>query len=245
MTLQFRTEKLTCLSTELDSALVLDTSEMLARIGCYNAATKTLYETTCPATQKPSESILTSIQACLQEAQLPLKEIKAMLVGLGPGSFTGLRVGLATMKGLAMGAQVPLYGFCSLEALALSHQANVIVPVRNAQRGDVFAGAFANKGTSPTLENIIPVGLFRPEDFAAQLDALATQQIALLGESASLLKPHLKNPEQYLFTTTNLNTESALVLKQNDILEERLIELNALSPAYLRLSAAEENIKNT
>lgn len=243
MSLSFRCEKIAHLSAKSGSALILDTSDTLALMGCYNASTHTLFETTCPATQKPSESILISIQACLKEAKIPLNEIHTMLIGLGPGSFTGLRVGLATMKGLALGAQVPLYGFCSLEALALSHHAKIIVPTRNAQRGELFAGAF--KKNNDALNCIIPVGLYHPEALAAHLNALQDDPVTLLGEAAALLKPYLKASEQFVFTTQQMKTEQALMLKQDEIQKGQYLALEELSPAYLRLSAAEENIKNT
>ena len=241
MSLSFRCEKISRLSAKLGSALTLDTSETLALMSCYNASTNTLFETTCPATQKPSESIIISIEACLKEAKLSLNDIHTMLIGLGPGSFTGLRVGLATMKGLALGAQVPLYGFCSLEALAQSHHAKIVVSIRNAQRGELFAGAFKKKNDA--LNCILPVGIYHPEALAMHLNTLQDCPVTLLGEAASLLKPYLKIPEQFVFTTQQMKTEEALLLKQDEIQKGQYLELEALSPAYLRLSAAEENIK--
>ena len=67
-----------------------------------------------------SSSIIPSIEKILKESKINLKDIDAFVVGLGPGSFTSLRVGLATIKGLAFATGKPLVGVPSLDAIALN-----------------------------------------------------------------------------------------------------------------------------
>jgi len=72
-----------------------------------------------------------------------LSKVDALAVGIGPGSFTGLRVGLAALKAIAYARQLPLLGISSLRALALSaSRSELLVPTLEARRGELYAAAF-------------------------------------------------------------------------------------------------------
>jgi len=73
---------------------------------------------------------------------MSIDRLRAVVVGLGPGSFTGLRVGLATAKGLALGGGVPIYGTSSLAMLAASTGPGLVAPVIEARRGEIFAALY-------------------------------------------------------------------------------------------------------
>jgi len=107
-----------------------------------------------------SADLLVAIDAACTRAGLAPTELDAVAVGAGPGSFTGLRIGMATAKGIAFAAGRPLWIVSSLAALAADARASlepprgVICAVLDARRGEVFAGCFR----APTLE---PVGTER------------------------------------------------------------------------------------
>jgi len=86
-----------------------------------------------------------------------LSRVDALAVGLGPGSFTGLRVGLAALKAIAYARELPLAGVSSLRALALSAQrADVVVPTLEARRGELYASAVDGGGTVVLPETVMP-----------------------------------------------------------------------------------------
>jgi len=90
----------------------------------------------------------------LEEAAVTRDQIDLLAVATGPGAFTGLRIGLATMQGLAMTLGRPVIGVSALDALAAQGEslgADLIVPWMDAQRGDVFA-ALIDAKTATTLE---------------------------------------------------------------------------------------------
>ncbi len=91
-------------------------------------------------------SFLPNLHHVLQISQSEIGQIKAVVVTTGPGSFTGLRVGLATAKGLAQGLRRPLIGVSSLEAMAahLPSSANPICPLLNSRAGEVFCALFGH-----------------------------------------------------------------------------------------------------
>jgi len=94
--------------------------------------------------RKHTERLLPGMDWLFQELAIEPREIEAVSVGIGPGSFTGLRVGLATAKGLALSLSVPIVGVSSLEALAwqVRFYPGKILALLDARKGQVFAGFF-------------------------------------------------------------------------------------------------------
>lgn len=90
-----------------------------------------------------SDVVLSLIERALASAAVDKRQIERVCVGVGPGSFTGLRIGLATAKGIALARGVPVVGADSLAALALVGDGALRVPVLDARRGEVFAAAYA------------------------------------------------------------------------------------------------------
>ena len=87
----------------------------------------------------------TSLSALLKEAELTPAHLGGVGVGVGPGSYTGLRVGVAAAKGIAQGLGIPLHGESTLAAMAagvLTEQTRVVVAL-DARRGNVYAGFFS------------------------------------------------------------------------------------------------------
>lgn len=101
-----------------------------------------------------SSSIIPAINNLLKSAKLGIKDIDGLAVGIGPGSFTSLRVGLATVKGLAVALNKPVVGIPSLDILARTVSkvsAPTICPVMDARRQLVYAGMYDNTGPKRAL----------------------------------------------------------------------------------------------
>jgi tRNA threonylcarbamoyladenosine biosynthesis protein TsaB len=93
-----------------------------------------------------SEVIFGLLDRVLREARSRIERVNVIAVSLGPGSFTGLRIGLALAKTLARFGRIPLAGIPTLEALAaeacLSHDAPAYAPLMDARRGEVYASLY-------------------------------------------------------------------------------------------------------
>ncbi|HTR51713.1 MAG TPA: tRNA (adenosine(37)-N6)-threonylcarbamoyltransferase complex dimerization subunit type 1 TsaB [Kofleriaceae bacterium] len=110
--------------------------------------------------------LLVKIDELCRDAGVAPRELEAVAVGAGPGSFTGLRIGMATAKGIAFAAGRPLWVASSLAALAWRVRevdADVVVAVIDARRGEVYAGAYARE----TLEPVAPEAVMPPGELAA------------------------------------------------------------------------------
>lgn len=123
-----------------------------------------------------------AVDAVLRRAAVSLGEIDAFAVSIGPGSFTSLRVGLATVKGLAFGGSCPVAPVSSLAALAgaVPDAGLPVVPLLDARRGEFYAAVYAPGGRP--AEPILAEGVYTPDALIAALP----RRCVLVGEGAAL-----------------------------------------------------------
>jgi tRNA threonylcarbamoyladenosine biosynthesis protein TsaB len=90
--------------------------------------------------RRHAETLVPAIEFCCQQSGVELDEIGLVAVDVGPGLFTGMRVGLATGKAMAQALRVPMIGISALDLLAFAHRQSdrVVVPVVDARKGEVF-----------------------------------------------------------------------------------------------------------
>jgi tRNA threonylcarbamoyladenosine biosynthesis protein TsaB len=120
--------------------------------------------------------VLEAVHGTLVSVGLSADAIDGIVVGVGPGGFTGLRIGIATALGLGQALAVPVTGAVSLEALALgiadaAPEAAAVVPVLDARRGELFAAAYRPEPDGGLTELITPIAI-APEALGEELDAL-------------------------------------------------------------------------
>lgn len=160
--------------------------------------------------------ILELVDACLAQAAVPIEAIACVAVSSGPGSFTGLRVALATAKGIALGGDVGLIGISTLEALATTAVApcaaagartaapgTVVAPCLDARKGEVYAAGFVVRDAAawqqpnPWLERCSPDAAWKPDAFARELARWCggTRSAVLLGDGPMRYRDHLDLPE--------------------------------------------------
>ena len=143
-----------------------------------------------------SERLLPAIDRLLELAGVSLAEVGAFAVSIGPGSFTGLRIGLATLKAFAFGDARPVVPVSTLAALcaAAAGTRGPVAALLDARRGEVYAAAVASAGELEA--GLLPDSVFRPEELAARL---AREALLVVGEDAEpaaaqllLLRPDLR-----------------------------------------------------
>lgn len=185
-----------------------------------------------------SRTLLPMAEDMLKNAELSLDKVDLFAVAHGPGSFTGIRIGVSTVKGLAWAADKPCVGVSTLEAMAWHGLAagGLVCPVMDARRSQVYNALFQ-------VENGKPVRLC--EDRPIALSQLAEELRALnapaflIGDGAELAEKYLR--EQAIPCTVapeNLRWQSAWGVAMAAI-DKTPGNADALLPVYLRLSQAE------
>lgn len=187
-----------------------------------------------------SDQLLPRIAAALAEAGLAPTALDAVAVGVGPGSFTGLRIGVAAAKGVAFAAGRPLWAVSSLAALALDlaalTDAALLVPVLDARRGEVFAGTYVRAGA--VVAEAGPDRVLPPAELAAVIDALAPASVALTGDGVAAYRDEL-GPLAARAVGGGPDAPSAVAIARLALAGDRVDVLGHGAPRYIRPSEAE------
>ncbi|NOX97985.1 MAG: tRNA (adenosine(37)-N6)-threonylcarbamoyltransferase complex dimerization subunit type 1 TsaB [Nitrospirae bacterium] len=116
--------------------------------------------------------LMPMIDHILKDAHLTIRQMDAVAVSLGPGSFTGLRIGIATAKGLCLALRKPLIGISTLDALAhnIGHTSQLICPLLDARKGEVYTAIYRYRlpGKKQRLEKL-------SKDMVLSLDKLLSK----------------------------------------------------------------------
>jgi tRNA threonylcarbamoyladenosine biosynthesis protein TsaB len=171
-----------------------------------------------------------TIQQLFKNEKLQLQELAAVAVTIGPGSYTGLRVGLSAAKGLCFALNVPLIAVNSLFLIASTGneaETDLICPCIDARRMEVFTAVY-----NSSLEEILPPqALIIDSNSFSSL--LANSTISFCGNANEKMKPMLSGPQSF-FTT---NTASAMQMVPIAVKRFRNKEFNQLSttdPFYIK-----------
>jgi tRNA threonylcarbamoyl adenosine modification protein YeaZ len=144
--------------------LALDTSSAAvsaALVEATESATRGIAEQQTINARGHGEYLAPMIEACLREADTTPRDLRAIVVGTGPGPFTGLRVGLVTAAVMAETLGIPAYGVCSLDGIAHGHK--TVLVATDARRKEVYwatyrrtriAGPFVSKPVDVPLDGI-------------------------------------------------------------------------------------------
>ena len=190
-----------------------------------------------------SRTLMPMVEAMLQNSGLALSDMDAIAVAVGPGSFTGLRIGIAAAKGLAWGAEKPCIAVSTLEAMAmpLSHMdGHLILCAMDARRQQIYNALFlAQEGK---LVRLRPDRAISLEEVAAEVrDEM--RPITVVGDGAALCHGFLTQAGiPCALAPIHLRAQSAVgvgLAAEALAKEGKLLSAQDLSPVYLRLSQAE------
>ena len=185
-----------------------------------------------------SRTLLPMAEDMLKNAELSLDKVDLFAVAHGPGSFTGIRIGVSTVKGLAWAAEKPCVGVSTLEAMAWHGLAagGLVCPVMDARRSQVYNALFQVENGRPVrLCEDRPIALSQLAEELRTLNAPAF----LIGDGAELAEKYLR--EQAIPCTVapeNLRWQSAWGVAMA-AMDKTPGNADALLPVYLRLSQAE------
>ncbi|MEO0814579.1 MAG: tRNA (adenosine(37)-N6)-threonylcarbamoyltransferase complex dimerization subunit type 1 TsaB, partial [Myxococcota bacterium] len=217
------------LSAELGGPLMaLDASTSQASVALVNGSRNRVVEIEPDASALPSESLAEAVAGLVGDEGLVVSELRGIVVGLGPGSFTGLRVALALVKGIAFGASVPVFGVSSL-ALMASRGAGRRVSVEiDAQRRELFTAVY-DVGDDGVPVVVLEDRATVRSEWREELAALEAQPDEVLGDvdDAGRAVPRAL---------------AGIALAAEELRAGRTQPLDELVPCYLKVSEAERNL---
>lgn len=234
-------------------SMAIDTSAKTASIAIYNN-NKLLTEHFLHSGFTHSQTLMPMLDFCLNISKTDINEIEQFVVTGGPGSFTGLRIGMATVKGLAIAKNIPCKVVSTIKTLAynLIDFNGFIVPTMDARCNQVYTGFFKCENNVITR-----VG----EDCAIHLEELKEKiyyyknsilknnngyKIFLLGDGAQLCYNYLQSFSKVEDAMVKIVSENLRYQKASSLflasLDEEYVSNEAIVPTYLRLCQAQRQL---
>lgn len=226
--------------------LALDSSGLVASVAIVEDE-NLIAEYTMNYKKTHSQTLMPMLQEVSKMVELDLNELDAIAIAKGPGSFTGLRIGSATAKGLGLALQKPIVGVPTVDGLAynLYGTDKIVCPIMDARRGQVYTGIyeFVKKEQDYALEVIEPQCAVMLEEIVDKLNEIG-REVIFLGDGVPVFKEHLEQIMKvpYTFAKAHMNRQRAAsigVLGGIYFREGKAEAAAEHKPEYLRLSQAE------
>lgn len=218
--------------------LAFETSAKAGSVALHDGTTL-LGETYCNTGLTHSQTLMTMAEDLLKTCGHTPQDVTAVAVAAGPGSFTGVRIGVAAAKGFAWGAEIPCHGVSTLEAMALGLGVHTgfVLPVMDARRAQVYTALFyAENGVLQRKTEDRAIALSQLEEEIKNLQA----PVFLVGDGSILCYntlnaqcPQLVLPVEHRMHQRAGGVALAALQGHSDG------DGSALTPNYLRLSQAE------
>lgn len=196
-----------------------------------------------------SQTLLPMIDAMLQMAEISIDEIEGIAVAEGPGSFTGLRIGASTAKGLAQGIHVPVVAVSTLEALAynLAGADALVCPMMDARRNQAYYGIYDVRGRTPVA--VEPQAAAPIEEVVEKINALG-RPVIFIGDGVPVFREYL---DKTVTVAYDYGADSVRYQRASSVAslgriyweQGKAVPAAEFAPIYLRMSQAErERLEN-
>lgn len=215
--------------------LGIDSSAITAGCALMDDSGKVIAEQFLNTKHTHSQTLLPMIESMLKCAGVAVSELDAAAVTVGPGSFTGLRIGVSTVKGMCYGAGIKCVPVSSLEAIAYNFPGidGMIVCCMDARCGQVYNAIFRSEGGVITRQ--CADRAIRLEELARELEAMSGR-IILAGDGAELAHKSTEGKYELAPYPLRFQRGSGVCLAARG---REQIDPAALMPSYLRLPQAE------
>jgi tRNA threonylcarbamoyladenosine biosynthesis protein TsaB len=221
--------------------LAVDTCDSAGSVAVLHQ-TRLLGEVNIESPVTHSERLLTAVDFLLRDLKLDIRRIDGYAVAAGPGSFTGIRIGLSTVKALSLSFTKPIAPVSRLKALAFKLRdkgGGLICPFLDAKKGQVYAALYTVRRKD--LLNMIPEEATNPDAFLTRLPP--RRIIQFIGSGTNVYREKIM---QYLQDKARMSPRSTFAGREIGLLGYSVIKQNKgmnsreVVPLYLRKSQAEE-----
>lgn len=222
--------------------LALDSSGLVASVAIIEDC-NLMAEYTINYKKTHSQTLLPMLDEVVKMTDLDLNTVDAIAVAEGPGSFTGLRIGSATVKGLGLALKKPIIGVPTLEGLAMNlyDVKSIVCPIMDARRNQVYTGIYKfNNHKMSVVKTQTAIGI---TEIIEALNLIG-QDVVFLGDGVPVYQDIIKEKMEvpYSFAPAHLNKQraGAVGVRAMDYWNEgKVVSAQEFEPNYLRLSQAE------
>ncbi|MDH3707420.1 MAG: tRNA (adenosine(37)-N6)-threonylcarbamoyltransferase complex dimerization subunit type 1 TsaB [Acidimicrobiia bacterium] len=224
--------------------LILGIESSTAQVGCAIGGHEGVIASVHAAKgRRHAESLAPQIDFIRRQAGVELSEISVVAVDIGPGLYTGLRVGVASAMAVAHGLGVPMIGVASLDLMAwpLRHTRRLIVAILDARRGEVFHASY--RSVPGGVQRITDYQVATPDELASEL-AVVDEESLLVGDGALRHLDTFRQLHHHEVAEQGMAHPSAASLVQlahARALREEFVKPWEIEPLYLRQPDAEIN----
>ena len=209
--------------------LGIETSSVVSSVAVMNES-QLLGEITIQAGLTHSEQLVPHIQSLLEMTRVEKSDLKGIVVASGPGSFTGLRIGMGTAKAMAYALQIPLYSVMTMDGLArnIPYTTDTICTVIDAQKKHVYAALYIYDG----VEAASLVGRLRNQH----------KRVIFVGDGIKRIAPLIEDDELLIIADPiyRIPKASSLLLSARSMIEQgESADPMDMVPYYIRRSEAE------
>lgn len=222
--------------------LALDSSGLVASVAIASEDVL-LAEYTINFKKTHSQTLLPMLDEIVSMVEMDLSEVDAIAITAGPGSFTGLRIGSATAKGLGLALDKPIIAVPTVDSLAynLYGTDKMVCPIMDARRNQVYTGLY--EFVDDRLVVISPQKVVGIDEIIEEIDA-SGKEVIFLGDGVPIHKDRISESIEvgYLFAPLHMNRQraGAIAALGLEYYKENRIETAAEhQPTYLRVSQAE------
>lgn len=218
--------------------LAIDTSTNIGTVAIYDNKKGIVGEITLNVKQNHSAITMTTIDTLFNLTGIDKKEIDKIAVSIGPGSFTGIRIGVGLAKGLAYALKKPIAGINELDLLANTYSGDKkVIAMLDARKERVFSGAYRRENNT-----FILTGEYTAEELENILDGVEDETV-FVGDGATAYENIIKEKlgDKSLFIKKSLNISRASLLAE--LAENKEDNLFTLEPYYVTKSQAEKEKK--
>lgn len=225
--------------------LALDSSGLVATVAVLENDIL-LAEYTVNYKKTHSQTLLPMLEKVKEMIDLDMQSLDAIAVAKGPGSFTGLRIGAATAKGLALALKKPIVEIPTLEGLAYNLYGNqdLVCPIMDARREQVYTGLYSFDAENEfELKEIMGQSAMSIQDLINKINEIG-RRVVFLGDGVPVFADTIKEliKVSYSFAPAHMNRQSAgsvaaLAVKYYEA--GKIVDAKDHEPEYLRLSQAE------
>ncbi|MFC0562152.1 tRNA (adenosine(37)-N6)-threonylcarbamoyltransferase complex dimerization subunit type 1 TsaB [Halalkalibacter alkalisediminis] len=225
----------------MSKTLAIDTSSFVMGLAVTDGDL-TLGEVTTNIKKNHSIRLMPAIDALMKEVGMKAKELEQIVVANGPGSYTGVRIGVTTAKTLAWSLQIPVIGVSSLAVMAQAGRFfnGIVSPILDARRGQVYTGHYASMGMS--VEIVEEDRLIMLEDWLKHLENLG-EPVLFIGQDVelhrSLIEEKLGDHAHFALGAMALPRAAELARLGNDQKNRETTVTHTFVPNYIQLAEAE------